>query len=58
MRDEYEIDGIDLDVEDGSTKAGVQTHLLKSCRQKLGSDFLITYVKNVISKRSSFTKAL
>ena len=42
MRDEYGIDGIDLDVEDGSTGTELQTHVLKSCREKLGPDFLIT----------------
>ena len=36
------VDGIDLDIEDGGTNAKIQTHLLKSCREKLGPDFLIT----------------
>jgi len=43
MREDYKVDGIDLDVEDGGTNALIQTHLLKSCREKLGPDFLITY---------------
>ena len=42
MRDEYNVDGIDLDVEDGGTNAQLQTYLIKSCRDKLGPDFLIT----------------
>ena len=42
LRDEFLIDGIDLDVEDGGTNAELQVHLLKSCREKLGPDFLIT----------------
>jgi len=43
MRADFHVDGIDLDVEDGGTNAMIQTHLLKSCREKLGPDFLITY---------------
>ena len=42
MRNEYQVDGIDLDVEDGGTSSELQVYLLRSCRQKLGSDFLIT----------------
>ena len=42
MKNEYQIDGIDLDVEDGGTEANLQVYLLNSCRQKLGPDFLIT----------------
>ena len=42
MREDYKVDGIDLDIEDGGTNAQIQTHLLKSCREKLGPDFLIT----------------
>ena len=42
MREDYKVDGIDLDIEDGGTNAEIQTHLLKSCREKLGPDFLIT----------------
>ena len=37
-----QIDGIDLDIEDGGTSAQLQIHVLKSCREKLGPDFLIT----------------
>jgi len=43
MRNTHNVDGIDLDIEDGGTSAKLQTHLLKSCRTKLGPDFLITY---------------
>jgi len=49
MRDEYHIDGIDLDIEDGGTSAQLQIHVLKSCREKLGPDFLITYTLPALS---------
>ena len=42
MRNEYQVDGIDLDVEDGGVGAELQIYLFDSCRKKLGSDFLIT----------------
>ena len=44
MRNEYQVDGIDLDVEDGGVGAELQIYLFDSCRKKLGSDFLITWV--------------
>jgi len=49
MREEYHIDGIDLDIEDGGTSAKLQIHVLKSCREKLGPDFLITYTLPALS---------
>ena len=43
VKDAHGLDGIDLDVESAGAPAGVQIHLIKSVREKCGTDFHITY---------------
>ena len=37
------MDGIDLDVESSGASADIQVHLIKSVRERCGSDFHLTY---------------
>merc|ERR1712180_506268 len=38
--DEYGVDGLDLDIEDGGTSAEIQAAVIKECRKELGEEAL------------------
>ena len=43
LKDVHGLDGIDLDVESSGASADIQVHLIKSVRERCGSDFHLTY---------------
>jgi len=47
--DEYGIDGMDLDIEDGGTNANVQFKVISECRKQLGPSAHITYTIPALS---------
>jgi len=50
-RDEYDLDGVDLDVEDGGASTEIQVALVKEIRNRLGDDFHISYTIPCLSEQ-------
>ena len=52
-KDEYGLDGVDFDVEDGAVKADIQAEVIKAVRIACGKDFHIRYGRKIFVRDES-----
>jgi len=56
---EFGVDGLDLDIEDGGTSAEIQAAVIKECRKELGEEAHITYtIPALVSNVSPWKETL